>query len=329
LLENKFQTAKHDETAQSKPKLQRQSSDHSSTGSVISRESTKRRSLREAEHVSVSVNPPTEVAPDELISINADQVEKLINDEREALERQHHSIENLKSAKEKFTHLHLELEKITENIAFHEKSIGESTRDIAGLEKQIEETRFNLEARKNLSKLLMGVVEEAQKLHGAEQIAKVGEETLNSLEQKQSELQDSITKREGNLLARGEVIGANLLAKKIADSIRQLVAVAQSGSLGPIKAICFMSDLPNVINDDSRSEYQRISSNIEAHLNHLESIWTEMISGSNIAESLNDYILKAVSYETDHVNQLDALLDNIYSEMNSRRSARSSPDSKK
>jgi hypothetical protein len=329
LLENKCQTAKHDETTQSKPQLQRQSSDHSSADSVVSRESTKRKNLREAEHVSVSVNPPTEVAPDELISINEDEVEKIINDLRQALKRQHHGIEDLNSAKQKFTNLKLVHEKIIDNIAVHEASLEDVIKDIAGLDKQIEATRFNLEARRHLSKLLTGVVEEARKLHGSELIAKVGEETLNSLEQKQSELQDSITKREANMLARGQVIGTNLFAGKIADSIRQLVVVAQSGSLGQIKAICFMSDLPNVISDDSRSEYQRISSNIECHLDDLESIWTEMISGSKIAESLNDYILKAVSYETEHVNRLDALLDSIYSEMNSRRSARSSPDSKK
>jgi chromosome segregation ATPase len=285
------------------------------------KESDSRNTLRKSEHPSVHITPSMAPAPGEEIPIDPTAVYALIEKVKKAIDCQHQESTLVHKQRADIDHLLLAHEKILSNIAIHQASIAEKTEQLADLDKQLKADKENLGLRDQLAKLLQEAVAVASQLHGNAATAAVCQSGLKHLA--------SLEQTPGHATHNARDVADREATEKVANAVRYLARVCQRSAMGQIKSICCLADLPQVVRDEDRQKYALISQSIEEHFEEEENEWQRINSDLGSQDNLLSYIQKIIGFEEQHLDDLDTLLDSIYENMTTRRSAHQSPQGKK
>jgi hypothetical protein len=285
------------------------------------KESDSRNTLRKSEHPSVHITPSMEPAPGEEIPIDQTSVYALIEKVKNAIDCQHQESTLVHKQRAYFDQLYLHHEKIVSNIAIHQASIAEKTEQLAELDKLLKANKENLGLRDQLAKLLHEAVAVASQLNGTAATVAVCQSGLKHLA--------SLEQTPVHATHNARDVADREATEIVALAVRHLARLCQRSAIGQIKSICCLADLPQVVRDEDRQKYALISQSIQQHFEEEENEWHRINSDLGSQDNLLSYIQKIIGFEEQHLDDLDTLLDSIYENMTTRRSANQSPQGKK
>lgn len=279
----------------------------------------------EKEHAAVTVTPSPDDPQDDVIPVDSKIIEDLIVKIKADLEKQHKQAADYHKLKADYDKLLLTHQKLEENIGRHKVDFDEMIEKLKTLNKNLEVDHSNLKVRDELAAQLKVCIDTAGKLRDTSKKVATLESVADNLAEQLSKL-DKIDKLQKELAHKDQE--KEEVMKHIAEMIRKLAVIAQQGSIGQVKAICYMSDLPAVnMSQDISERYKLIQTNLDSNLELLEDMWTKISSGRNLQEDVIQYAEKVFELEGSNLNSLDSLLDNIYENLTTRRSTRQSPES--
>jgi chromosome segregation ATPase len=299
---------------------------HDTTGSSPKKSFSRQQTVKE-EHVALTITPSPDNPQDDVVPVDPKIIEDLIARIKTDIDKQHKQAEDYHKLKADYDKLLLTHDKLLENIAKHKADFDEKTEQIKALHVTIEQDHGNLKIRDELAAHLKACIETAKKLKDTSAAVATFETVDTNLAEQRTSI-ERIKVLEEELEQNNQEVA--LFLNHLGDEIRKLVFVAQQGSIGQIKAILKIEQLPDVhISDEYLQKCKDIETNLGNNLEELENMWSKASSNSDRQQDMMQYIEKVVDLESDNLKNLDSLLDNIYASMTTRRSADQSPESTK
>lgn len=118
---------------------------------------------------------------------------------------------------------------------------------------------------------------------------------------------------------------------RVLNYLKELVIVAQDGTIGQIKALLFMTDF---IADRNKEEFTQIfrelHDKIDKSFDHLDNQYNILIANDSVLLlDLKQYAEDAIQNEQNNSQQLNDLMDRIFETARSSRSHRGSPEGRR